>query len=42
MLRNDRTADVRVEASTGRVSLDGTPLSSPPADATPLSRLYFL
>ncbi|HEU5425425.1 MAG TPA: urease subunit alpha [Actinocrinis sp.] len=42
MVRNDRTGAVRVDPATGRVTLDGTPIESAPADSVPLSRLYFL
>ena len=42
MIHNDRTAAVRVEDQTGRVTLDGDPISSEPADSVALSRLYFL
>ena len=42
MVRNSRTCAVRVDPATGRVTLDGTPIESAPADSVPLSRLYFL
>ncbi|GAB2811879.1 urease subunit alpha [Lentzea nigeriaca] len=42
MIHNDRTAEVRVEERTGRVTVDGEPVSSAPADSVALSRLYFL
>ena len=42
MIHNDRTAEVRVEDRTGRVTVDGEPVSSEPADSVALSRLYFL
>ena len=42
MVRNARTGEVRVAPATGLVTLDGDPLRSAPADAVPLSRLYFL
>jgi urease subunit alpha len=42
MVRNARTGDVQVEATTGLVSLDGELLRSEPADSVSLSRLYFL
>ena len=42
MLRNDRLSNVRVHPGTGQVTLDGDPISSPPAQATALSQLYFL
>jgi urease subunit alpha len=42
MIHNDRAAEVRVEDRTGRVTVDGEPVSSAPADSVALSRLYFL
>ena len=42
MIHNDRTAEVRAEDQTGRVTVDGEPISSAPADSVGLSRLYFL
>jgi urease subunit alpha len=42
MVRNARTGQVSVDAATGLVSLDGTPLRSEPAESVSLSRLYFL
>jgi urease subunit alpha len=42
MVRHGRTGTVRVDPRTGRTTLDGAPLAAPPADAVPLSRLYFL
>jgi urease subunit alpha len=42
MVHNDRTAEVRVDEHTGRVTVDGDPVSSAPADSVALSRLYFL
>ncbi|MFC7983572.1 urease subunit alpha [Streptomyces sp. NPDC057336] len=42
MNRNDRLSDVRVHPGTGRVTVDGDPINSPPAQATALSQLYFL
>ncbi|WP_310742046.1 urease subunit alpha [Microbispora sp. H13382] len=42
MVRNARTGEVRVDPGTGQVSLDGEPLSSPPARSVSLNRLYFL
>ncbi|MBB2910611.1 urease subunit alpha [Streptosporangium becharense] len=42
MIRNDRRGSVRVDAATGAVTLDGSPISSVPAERTPLSQLYFL
>ena len=42
MIHNDRTAEVRVEERTGRVTVDGEHVSSAPADKVTLSRLYFL
>jgi len=42
MIRNSRTGAVRVDPATGRVTFDGAPIESAPADSVPLSRLYFL
>lgn len=42
MLRNNRLAEVRVNAATGQVTLDGEPIGSQPAESVSLSRLYFL
>jgi urease subunit alpha len=42
MIRNDRLGAVRVEPGTGRVTLDGNPIGSEPAESVSLSRLYFL
>ncbi|MDH6109849.1 urease subunit alpha [Kitasatospora sp. MAP12-15] len=42
MVRNARTGEVKVEAATGLVSLDGSPIRSEPAESVSLSRLYFL
>ncbi|WP_066942096.1 urease subunit alpha [Microtetraspora fusca] len=42
MVRNVRTGRVQVDASTGRVTLDGDLVSSPPAQSVSLNRLYFL
>ncbi|NAZ83799.1 urease subunit alpha, partial [Kineococcus sp. R8] len=42
MRRNDRTAQVRVAAGTGLVTVDGEPVSSQPAERISLNRLYFL
>lgn len=42
MLLNARTAQVRVDQRSARVTLDGEPVHSPPADSVALSRLYFL
>lgn len=42
MVRNARLGRVEVAPATGLVTLDGEPVTSPPADAVPLSRLYFL
>jgi len=41
MVRNSRLARVRV-ASSGLVTVDGEPVSSQPAEATTLNRLYHL
>ncbi len=42
MVRNNRTAEVRVTPGTGQVILDGEPIGSQPAESVSLSRLYFL
>jgi urease subunit alpha len=42
MVRNNRLAEVRVEPTTGQVSIDGELISSEPAESVSLSRLYFL
>ncbi|WP_084316412.1 urease subunit alpha [Actinospica robiniae] len=42
MVRNARLGLVEVAPATGLVTLDGDPVSSPPAETVPLSRLYFL
>lgn len=42
MVHNDRSAEVRVDGRTGRVTVDGDPVSSAPTDSLALSRLYFL
>jgi urease subunit alpha len=42
MVRNARLGLVEVAPATGLVTLDGAPVSSPPAESVPLSRLYFL
>ncbi|NGO72267.1 urease subunit alpha [Streptomyces boncukensis] len=42
MVHNSRTGEVRVAPDTGRVTLDGEPVSSAPADSVALNRLYFL
>ncbi len=42
MMRNARLGLVEVAPATGLVTLDGEPVSSPPAESVPLSRLYFL
>ncbi|MEW2545585.1 urease subunit alpha [Streptomyces sp. NPDC047002] len=42
LVRNTRTGDVRVDASTGRVTLDGDPVRAEPVESVPLNRLYFL
>jgi urease subunit alpha len=42
MIRNTRQGQVHVNAASARVTLDGEPLESPPADSVALSRLYFL
>ncbi|WP_431901987.1 urease subunit alpha [Nonomuraea sp. bgisy101] len=42
MVHNNRTGQVQVDVSTGRVTLDEEPISSPPAQSVSLNRLYFL
>ena len=42
MVRNARLGQVDVAPASGLVTLDGEPVSSPPAETVPLSRLYFL
>lgn len=42
MVGNNRLGQVDVDARTGLVTLDGTPLRSEPAQEVSLSRLYFL
>lgn len=42
LVRNDRLGNVEVDATTGRVTLDGEPCFVEPADSVTLSRLYFL
>jgi urease subunit alpha len=42
MVRNARLGLVEVAPATGLVTLDGEPVTSPPAESVPLSRLYFL
>uniref|UniRef100_UPI003F490832 urease subunit alpha n=1 Tax=Nonomuraea sp. CA-252377 TaxID=3240003 RepID=UPI003F490832 len=42
MCLNNRTGNVHVHPGDGRVTLDDTPISSPPIEHTALSRLYFL
>jgi urease subunit alpha len=42
MTRHGRLGDVLVDPVSGRTTLDGEPLSVPPAEVVPLSRLYFL
>ncbi|WP_344571312.1 urease subunit alpha, partial [Kitasatospora viridis] len=42
LVRNARTGQVAVDATTGLVSLDGDPLRAEPAERVSLSRLYFL
>jgi urease subunit alpha len=42
MTRHGRLGEVRVDPGTGRTTLDGEPLSVPPADTVPLGRLHFL
>ncbi|MCX5079579.1 urease subunit alpha [Streptomyces sp. NBC_00401] len=42
MVNNARLGEVRVDADSGLVTLDGAPVRSEPASEVPLSRLYFL
>ncbi|WP_406109603.1 urease subunit alpha [Streptomyces sp. NBC_01003] len=42
MVNNARLGEVRVEADSGLVTLDGSPVRSEPASEVPLNRLYFL
>jgi len=42
LVHNNRLGHVDVDPKTGMVSLDGDTVYSEPADAVPLSRLYFL
>jgi urease subunit alpha len=42
MTRHGQLGQVQVDPRTGRTTLDGELLTTPPADAVPLSRLYFL
>ncbi|MCX4694778.1 urease subunit alpha [Streptomyces sp. NBC_01408] len=42
MVHNARLGEVQVDARSGLVTLDGTPLRSEPAQEVSLSRLYFL
>jgi urease subunit alpha len=42
MVLNDRLAEVRVEPTSGEVTIDGEPIGSEPAESVSLSRLYFL
>jgi urease subunit alpha len=42
MMHNDRAARVQVQPDTATVTVDGSPVSSPAAESTALSRLYFL
>jgi len=42
LIHNNRLGHVDVDPKTGMVSLDGDLVYSDPADAVPLSRLYFL
>ena len=42
MVRNDRLGSVRVTPDGSAVTLDGKPISSPPAAEVPLSRRYLL
>ncbi len=42
MVRNTRRGAIRVDPATGAVTLDGEPVSVPPADDVPLSTRYLL
>ncbi|MGW6398077.1 urease subunit alpha [Streptomyces sp. NPDC055134] len=42
MVNNVRLGEVQVEADSGLVTLDGSPVRSEPASEVPLNRLYFL
>ncbi|MER7196939.1 urease subunit alpha [Streptomyces sp. CB01635] len=42
MVNNARLGEVQVEADSGLVTLDGSPVRSEPASEVPLNRLYFL
>ncbi|MFG2518543.1 urease subunit alpha [Streptomyces sp. NPDC048527] len=42
MVNNARLGEVQVDADSGLVTLDGSPLHSEPASEVPLNRLYFL
>ncbi|MFA3839076.1 urease subunit alpha [Streptomyces sp. NBC_01474] len=42
MVNNARLGEVRVDADSGLVTLDGSPVRSEPASEVPLNRLYFL
>ncbi|QKW11223.1 urease subunit alpha [Streptomyces sp. NA04227] len=42
LVNNARLGEVQVDASSGLVTLDGTPIRSEPVDEVSLSRLYFL
>ncbi|MFI9780244.1 urease subunit alpha [Streptomyces sp. NPDC051956] len=42
MVNNARLGEVRVEADSGLVTLDGSPVRSEPTSEVPLNRLYFL
>lgn len=42
MVRNDRLGTVRVAPDGSAVTLDGEPISSPPAAEVPLPRRYLL
>ena len=42
MVRHGRLGQVRVGPATAATTLDGDLLAVEPADAVPLSRLYFL
>ena len=42
MIHNGRLAEVRVQADSGQVFLDGEPIGAEPASSVSLNRLYFL
>jgi urease subunit alpha len=42
LTRHGRLGQVRVDPGTGRTTLDGELLATPPAETVPLTRLFFL